>query len=360
MTDVDRRAFVRRVMALAALPAVGSLAGCRSLLEAIGESCPDDEAESGGVTWVPDVMHPVFYGHRDLDTSDGAPVPLRIFYPSYDGAPDGAPILKLCVYRYPVVLFLHGQAPCPSAEAEYNRRWFAIPAVLARSGYVVAVPRYGTALPTADHPNIAMALDVLDWVREDWSDREWVDARSVATAVAGHSYGALLGARVVAARPDISAYVGLGGPWDELNDRNAVLNALQLPKLMAWGRGLFFEDLESVWPALSEPKHAVDYEGEHFDYIADHPACSEPRGACTALQFGIADLIALFLTRYVPPAVSGTTIPANLEAPVAALTEEQQFYAGGRLAGLQGLEGSGSCDVQLRWQDGAASGSRTL
>jgi pimeloyl-ACP methyl ester carboxylesterase len=358
MAPVGRRAFVRRSLALATLPATASLTGCEALIRALSEACPENEDESGGVTWTPDVMHPVFYGHQDIDTAAGAPVPLRIWYPSYDGAPDGAPILKLCLVRYPVVLFLHGQEPCVAAT-DYNRNWFAIPAVLARSGFVVVVPHYSTSLPIAGHPNITMALDTLDWVRDDWSERKWLHARGEATAVAGHSYGALLAGRVVAARPELSAYVGLSGPWDELNDRNAVLGGLTLPKLMAWGRGLFFEDLESTWPALSSPRHAVDFEGEHFDYIADHASCAEPRGPCTALQFGIADLIALFLTRYVPSA-SSTSIPASLEPPSAPLTVEQQFYAGGRLAGLQNLEASGTCDTRLRWQDGSASGSRTL
>jgi hypothetical protein len=237
-------------------------------------SCPANPEESGGVDWAPDVMHPVFYGHQDLGTADGAPVTLRIWYPSYDGSPPDAPVLKLCLRRYPVVLFLHGQEPWVQVT-EYHKNWFAIPAVLARSGYVVVVPQYATALPTVGHPNIAMGLDVLDWVREGWIGRKWVDARAEATAVVGHSYGALLGARVVAARTGLAAYVGLSGPWDELNDRNAVLSSLTLPKLMAWGRGLFFEDLETTWPSLTQPRHAVDFEGEHFDYIADHPSCSE-------------------------------------------------------------------------------------
>ena len=359
MGTIGRRAFVRRAFGLAALPAAGSLSGCQSLFQALSESCPETDDDSGGVTWIPDVMHPVFYGHQDIGTAAGAPINLRIWYPSPDGSPAGAPVLKLCLARYPVVLFLHGQEPCPAAS-EYHKHWFAIPAVLARSGYVVVVPQYATSLPVDDHPNIAMALDVLDWVRDGWSERRWLDARRQATAVAGHSYGALLAARVVAARPELAAYVGLSGPWDELNDRNAVLGGLDLPKLMAWGRDLFFENLESTWPAMSQPRHALDFEGEHFDYSANHPSCVEPRGPCTALQFGIADLIALFLTRYVPPAASGTSIPASLQPPAAPLSEAQQFYAGGRLAGLQGLEASASCDVRLRWQDGSASGSRTL
>lgn len=356
---IDRRHFVKSTIGLAATaPLV--LSGCEDFIRAIAGTCPDDMEESGGVTWAPDVMHPVFYGHQDLSTEDGAPTTLRIWYPTYEGFTAGPPILKLCVFRYPVVLFLHGQPPCPDPDY-YRWRWFAIPAVLARSGYVVVVPRHDAAFPEEENPpSASLALDILDWVRDGWSESRWVDGEAESTAVAGHSYGALLAARLVALRPSISAFVGLGAPWDELSDRNAVLRGLTLPKLFMWGEGLFFEDLGRLWDALPAPKHGVIYEGEHFDYIRDHPECSEARGPCTALEFGTADLVALFLARYVPVRLSSTHVPASLEPPAVPLTTEQQFYAGGRLGGLQSLQSAEQCSVELRWEDGGPPGSRTL
>jgi len=226
MPPIDRRRFLRGALGLAAAAPM-ALAGCEDLLRALGESCPDDPEESGDVTWTPDVMHPVFYGFRDLTTADGAPTKLRIWYPTYEGFTDGPPILKLCLVRYPVVLFLHGQPPCPTAD--HHRQWSMIPAVLARSGYVVVVPSYSPSLPTTSDPNISLALNLVDWVRDGWSERKWVDRAAESTAVAGHSYGGLLAARVVAARPSIAALVSLGAPWDELSDRNAVLRGLTLP-----------------------------------------------------------------------------------------------------------------------------------
>jgi hypothetical protein len=35
----------------------------------------------------------VFYGYREYTAADGAPLTVRVYYPSLDGAPDGAPPL---------------------------------------------------------------------------------------------------------------------------------------------------------------------------------------------------------------------------------------------------------------------------
>ena len=105
---LSRRQYLRAMLAAGAVsPALLSLAGCGST-----QTCPDDPNESAGVDWTPDILHPMFWGFQDLDTSNGAPGPLRIYYPTYEGTPQNAPILKLCLIRYPVVLFTHGQAPC--------------------------------------------------------------------------------------------------------------------------------------------------------------------------------------------------------------------------------------------------------
>ena len=97
----------------------------------------------------------MFWGFQDLDVANGAPGPLRVFYPTYEGSPQGAPILKLCVIRYPVVLFLHGQPPCP--DPNYFKRWQILGMVLARSGYVVVMPKQGAQLPQEGTPGVAVA-----------------------------------------------------------------------------------------------------------------------------------------------------------------------------------------------------------
>ncbi len=89
----------RTALAAGALLPAASLSGCAELIRVLAEACPADPAESGGIDWTPDVLHPVFYGFRDLGTADGAPGTLRIWYPTYEGFTDGPPILKLCLAR---------------------------------------------------------------------------------------------------------------------------------------------------------------------------------------------------------------------------------------------------------------------
>ena len=51
--------------------------------------------------------------------------------------PDTGEILRACGL-YPLIVFAHGH--CFTDTDEYLK-WFEVPAVLARAGYVVAVPR---------------------------------------------------------------------------------------------------------------------------------------------------------------------------------------------------------------------------
>src|SRR5262245_30117728 len=86
--------------------------------------------DAGIVNWTPDVLHPVSYGFKDY-SADQAPMPLRVFYPTYHrNRPGFGPLLKLCTVRWPLVLFLHGRPPCEANNASYFRRWTRIPAAL--------------------------------------------------------------------------------------------------------------------------------------------------------------------------------------------------------------------------------------
>lgn len=361
----SRRKFLRTTLAGGTLLPAASLSGCAELLRVLAEACPADPAESGGVDWTPDVLHPLFYGFRDLGSADGAPGTLRVWYPSYEGFTDGPPILKLCLVRWPVVLFLHGQPPCP--DVNYYRRWSMLPAVLARSGYVVVVPSHTADFPdTAGSPAVANALSFIDWVRSGWEHAKWVDARAEATAVAGHSYGALLAARVAQARPAISAYVGLSGPWLEFSNPVPVLQAIGAPSFFMWADGDdpirgALESLDGgLWNQISTPKHAAVFPGEHFDYLRPWAGCNFTRGSCTLIEAVAAELVALFIARHVPVSLSQSQIPVTLDPPGVTLTQKQQFFAGGHLNGLRQIETRQGCRVNLRWVDGAASGSRQL
>ena len=363
-----RRRFIRAALAAGAGLPVASLSGCgflEAFVEALARSCPSDPAESGGVDWTPDVLHPVFYGYQDFTAASGAPGAVRVWYPTYEGFTAGPPILKLCLVRWPVVLFLHGQPPCP--DANYYRRWTLLPAVLARSGYVVVVPSHGAGLPgDVSSPEVANALGYIDWVRTSWEHARWVDARPEATAVAGHSYGALLAARVAQARPSISAFVGLSGPWTELGNPVPALQAIGAPSFFMWGTGDpitgAFESLDGggLWNQVPAPKHAGVFPGLHFDYLSPWAGCSFSRETCTLIGAAAAELTALFISRYAPVSLSASDIPVTLDPPDVTLTQKQQFFAGGHLNGLKQMKTRSGCSLSLRWVDGAQTGSRQL
>jgi alpha/beta superfamily hydrolase len=358
-----RRQFLRTALAAgASLPAM-ALSGCEDIIKVLAGACPADPAESGGIDWIPDVLHPVFYGYRDLGTADGAPGTLRIWYPTYEGFTDGAPILKLCVGRWPVVLFLHGQPPCP--DPNYYQRWTTLPSVLARSGYVVVVPSHQASLTTeVGSPAVANALRFLDWVRSGWEHSKWVDARPEATAVAGHSFGAVLGAFVKQARPQISAFVGLSGVWTELGNPAPVLQGVGPGSFFMWGNERDRLDVGALWDnQVAAPKHYAFVDGgEHFDYLSRTwtAGCAFPRSRCTLVETVAAELTALFLARTVPVELSHAPIPVSLDPPAVTLTPKQQFFSGGQLSGLAQIKTRACCSIDLHWLDGSQPGSRHL
>ncbi len=71
------------------------------------------------------------------------------------------------------------------------------------------------------------------------------------------------------------------------------------------------------------------------------------------------DLAATFFGKYLPPEhwpSLRTCIPDSLIAPSFQLTTEQQFFAGGHLMGLDLVEGSSDCSLELVWTTTAGSG----
>lgn len=365
----SRRRFLRAAIAAGAVPAVASLSGCRALIDALAHACPENPSESGGVDWTPDVLHPVASGFRDLTVAAGAPQAMRVYFPSL-AFNDERRILKLCLDRWPLVLFLHGlppSPPCPAGDTRNFLRWRRIPSLLAKSGYVVAVPDYSAVLPASDSPSIGHMLGVIDWLRTQWEDANWVDKRPNAVAVAGHSFGALLAARLAQARPGMGAYVGLGGSFNQLGqDAGPLLRSLRLPSFFLWSDNADlapFENLDDdgFWSAVPGPKHAAVHSGGHFDYVSAASSCSDRRGQCSAIEPAAAELIALFLGRHMPQARSQTTIPIDLVPPDVVLTPGQQFYGGARFPGLDAMKTDPGCKgVSLRWAEGVTMGARRL
>lgn len=199
----------------------------------------------------------MFYGVRDLGPADGAPGPMRVFLPSLDGAVHTAPVLEGCG-RYPLALLAHGNC----AEVEHYRDWFELPAQLARSGCVVAVPELphiaaGSGPFTDDHPDRLLLGKVMDWMHGEWRHAGVLRA-AAHTGVIGHSWGPLL-AGAFAAERNLAAYVSLSGAWSEWPSvPPSPLPSLDMPKLFTWGTGfgdLFSAIGDATWDSLPGTKH---------------------------------------------------------------------------------------------------------
>jgi hypothetical protein len=308
-------------------------------------SCP--------IGWQPSPLSPVLFGVRTLGPDDGAPVRVRVFFPSLDGAVETAPILDGCG-RYPLVLFCHGYC---LADKDHFMRWFLTPAQLARAGYVVMVPQLagiagGSSPSLTAHPDEATLDAVLAWARTGWEHAD-VLLPPPATAVVGHGFGAMLGARFSVGRP-VMAYAGLSGAWqDWFGDDPFPLPLLDLPTLLMWGQGqdLFSPLPESTWGAMRRPRHRVVFtEGEHWDYLeaVAHVPCRDEPPRCRHQPGATADLLTMFLGRYLPPELATDLperIPPTLEPPPLDLAFEQQVYAGGYLGAFTALASDDACSV---------------
>lgn len=387
---MKRRDFLRGAATWGAASSVAagslSLSGCASFFDAFAGTCPTETERSTTVTWAPDIYHPVLAASRDYGPADGAPMPVRIFYPTDDTSffPNSEPkrMLKQCVVRWPIVLFLHGQPPQAGGQCSPEglyRRWTTLPQVLARSGYVVAVPDYRPQLPAETAPDPGL-LRLLDWLREPpapvssspstalaaarvagglrprgWEHSKWVDAD--ATAVAGHSWGALQAARIAVARPAISSFVSLGGGFNEILDPTSLLSAIPATKFFAWGEAApTDENLDTgagtLWNAVQPTKYAAVHKGGHYDYLQPWSGCDFGPVGCPELEAVMADLVAQFIARYTPVKYSRAKVPLDLKPPFAF------FPSGERLGAptLQALRAhqannSGKCRISLRWEE---------
>jgi hypothetical protein len=335
----------------------------------------------------------VFYGVRDYGIEDGAPGPCRVFFPSLDGSPNSAEILTSCGL-YPLVLFAHGQC---LGEPEHYKKWYLLPATLARAGYVVAVPQLSGDYPWVDTDPDFVLLGRLDswlrgaefvslnqstgarrdtlnaailgglnwWFRTSWEYRSTLLPPPM-TGVAGHSYGSLKAARVAAQTSGISAYASLSGPWLEWTEPPPrPLGSLTIPTLLTWGTGI--TDVNSQLDASlfpPPPRHlAIFKDGEHWDYLPPDSTCDQgQRGVCELTPSLAADLVTMFFGRclHSPSMIDpAARIPVSLIPPALELSQEQQFFAGGWLESFSQLKDATSCSVTLSWEVGSESGAIT-
>ena len=310
-----------------------------------------------GIDWTPDVAHPVAWGEEHLGPADGAPRPLSIYYPSHRFIPP-RPILRHCLAKWPLVLFLHGDPPqglTTAQRAAYHRLWWRVPVALARSGYVVAVPRH-TANPNPSDAALAEVATDVEWLRTSWAGSPWI---ATSTSFIGHSWGAVLAGRAASELP-AAAFVSLGGglPGSPVANR---LPTFPVPAFYMYldnkSTGSLPENLDGMWDGFAEPRWRAVYSGRHFDYLDPGSSGSEPRGGCDLIGGVAADLVALFFAANVQ---SLTQVPPDLSKPTPPLSEAQQALAIQHLTSVDRIGQSPGCRVDLAWRVVGQEGTRTL
>ena len=349
------------ITAVTIAPTLTLLAACDTVSAILGNACSGQPGDSGGVTWIPDVGHPVFYGVHNITLADGAPRNMLIYYPAADfSAPS---VLKPCVGRFPLVMFLHGYPPPAIPPAGYYRRWWQIPSTLARCGYVVAVPdlTYFPFYVPSDTDVAAVMLDA-DWVHNHWSGAGSLDQRITSMGVAGHSDGAMLSAAVAAAHSEIAAMVSLGGPYYQQTVNETIPPRVTCPSFYMTAHNIqnvesIDTGLDSIWTQLHQPKYEAVYDGQHFDYLLPVDSGTSPRGPCPHIGAVAADLIALFIASNMS---SITQVPIDLSVPPIHRTSQQETYAGGLFESFDKINHYPGCRVSLQWRVNDISGSRQI
>jgi pimeloyl-ACP methyl ester carboxylesterase len=307
------------------------------------------------LSWGPNVLSPVFYGYADYFLRDGAPTPIRVYYPSLDGSPPCAPLLG-GPGLFPLAIFLHGQC----SEAQHYTKWSLLPAVLARSGFVVAIPDLGFVDDPwmLSNPAYPLIDRTLSWMRTAWPHNAVLMAPPV-LGIVGHSYGALLGGQLATTVP-ATAYASLGGGWTGWTTSTWPLNRIRIPTMLAWGT---FDGLATLpqpnWDRLSFPKYRLRFtDGDHWDFLPSS-SCAGSAGPCNLVAALAADFVTLFLSKFMPPSFRGDLhIGENLALPSEPLTTEQQFFAGGHLQSFSMLAGRPPCHADLSWATDGGSGVR--
>ena len=308
------------------------------------------------VGWQPHAFSPVFYGYRDYAESATAPGNCRVFYPSTDGSPQNAPPLEGCC-KYPLVILIHGH--CQGHEADEYKKWFLLPAQLARSGYVVLIPSVTliAGTPSTNHPAIPVIESFRDWVLNDWEFHELVDPN---TGIIGHSFGAPIGSSISKTNNAVRAFVSLSGQYEGVNDY------LSMNKPVLFLRGHPTSDIAETyvgfnWSATPSPKHKVEFaEGYHWDYLLPSQVqCSNcfGHGDCSKSAQLSTEVITMFFSRYLRRTNTvDNRVPLSLIPPDITLTTEQQFYAGGGY--LSAFDNPGrNCMVNLEWVTPQGSGT---
>ena len=332
---------------------------------------------------------PVFYGIHDV-TIPGASgaFAARVIYPSFDGAVWEAAIRP---GTYPLVVFAPGdraseRALCPQDITQDHQKWDAVLHLLARCGFVVAIPAVHDIV--GDSLGAAVRIEeTVQWMRNGWVFRaalrlpaEFDPIRLRATerlarhgetkatyadrvriirpdvflgpptplGLAGHSWGARACARVaVRGVVKVRAIAAVAGTWDE-NESIAALTSANIPNFLMCGSADLtrLSSLPGLWRSLAQPKHQAAVQGlDHWDWFGGqggiHPCDpNAPRPACPVGWQIASELLLGFMTKYLwdawwrPPYLLGSP--------------------GGRPPLLQWFDEDG-CALKVRWEDPTAT-----
>lgn len=192
--------------------------------------------------------------------------------------------MVICLGKYPLVVFLHGNCS-EDASAQDHTRWFRLPQALARSGFIVAIPDlawgggpYPWSSPSSIHDSVT---EVIDWLYSSWPEREWLGSES-SLALAGYSYGALLAGRLSTEIPN-SAFVSIGGGWAEWpSSPPQPLPNLTVPSMFLYGTNDTYAAQPTLLAQAPNPSHRVIFDsGRHWDHLdADQTTCGVTNGPC--------------------------------------------------------------------------------
>ena len=343
------------------------ISGCAKIpVRDLFASCPRTPDEQSDVTWIPDVAHPVGSAFVDVPAADDHRA-MRIYYPAAvagrlpvatgaarfvaDGPPP--PILRVCLTRWPIVVFLHGGFGFDPGSTTRHQRFRRIGATLAKSGYVAVFPSHAGSNAFSNADVDALRRD-LAFVRTGW-DRSHAVSQSANFMLAGHSNGALQSFHLARRMPEVAALAALSGEFNYYPDLTAFYSDLRIPKLFMWARGLRAEDLAGFRGAFKGPTWTVDFEGQHFDYLNTADTGNALRGPCTHIGALAADLTALFAAANF---VSRTPVPLDLSPPQVSLSTVQSSYAGDHLQHQAQVRTSTGCGMFIRWSVEGETGCR--
>ena len=312
-----------------------------------GTGCP--------VSWTPAPLTPVWSGFDDFGPGDGAPMEIRVWFPSFTA---GGSLLQDCG-RFPLIVLVNGQ--CQN-DTSPHLHWGPIATSLARSGYVVAAPDFGGLIAFNSQADFNRLESTVQWMRGRSPFSSVTFPWEI--GIAGHSYGGLLGMRYAlrATIPPVSTIAVLGAAVGE-DVPNLDLLRIRFNgfRLFCWGADdLFGQVPDRDWSAAAGPGHAVRFgQGNHWDFFPTSPPtpCAtglNERGPCASTWKLTADVLTIFFGKYLHPHLGSLPLnhlPSSLIPPPLNLTRAQVPFAAGHLEGFRELDDDETaCAGVSRWR----------